>query len=235
MTDRTENGLHTPQHDARQEPQPYINPPQDEDTEGNEFLDQLAGRNVAETAYIDQSDVDPLEQITATDVYQGETDANQELGEGGAESYDLLIEQELREGETDDAMEAIEEGYTYIPPIDPPITTDYDDPESIQVAAGFGLTAEDASDVSGEPSVDQDDVDRYHDRGDDMTAFVRAALRADSSTTHLAERLQIATINGTVIVRGTVDDLDDSDNIVAVISDLEGVEAVSDQTVVAGL
>ncbi|CAA9306446.1 MAG: hypothetical protein AVDCRST_MAG93-4936 [uncultured Chloroflexia bacterium] len=234
MTDRTESGLHTPQHDSRQEPQPYINPPQDEDA-GNEFLDQLAGVNVEGTAYIDQSDVDQLEQVTMTDVYEGETDSNQELAEGGLESYDLLIEQELRDGETDDVMEAIEQGYTYIPPIDPPVTTDYDDPQSIQIAAGFGTTGDEASDVSGDPSVDQDDVDRFHERGDDMTAFVRGALRADSSTTHLADRLQIATINGTVIVRGTVDDLDDTDNIVAVISDLAGVESVRDETIVAGL
>ncbi len=234
MTDRTESGLHTPQHDSRQEPHAYVNPPQDED-EGNEFLDQLSGTNVEGTAYIDQSDLDPLEQVTTTDVYEGDTDANQILGEGNAESYDMLIEQELRDGETDDAMEAIEEGYTYIAPIDPPTVTDYDSPESVQIAAGFGSTATEAGDVDSEPSLDQDDADRYNQRGDDMTAFVRAALRADSSTTHLADRLHIATINGTVIVRGTVDDLDDTDNIVAVISDLEGVEAVRDETVVAGL
>ena len=82
MTDRTESGLHTPQHDSRQEPQPYINPPQDEDSDSNEFLDQLAGANTEGTAYVDQSDIDPLEQVTMTDVYQGDTDANQELGEG---------------------------------------------------------------------------------------------------------------------------------------------------------
>lgn len=235
MTDSQQSGLHTQQHNPVQDPQPDPYPPQDQGDEGNEFLDQLAGRNVAETAYFDQSDVDQLEQVTSTDIYEGETDANQELGEGGAESFDMLIEQELRDGETDDVMEAIQEGFTYIPPIDPPVTTDYDDPESVQVAAGFGLTAEDASGRGGEPSVDLDDVDRYHESDDDMTAFVRAALRADSLTTHLADRLQIATINGTVIVRGTVDDLDDTDNIVAVISDLEGVEAVRDETIVAGL
>lgn len=235
MTDRTDSGLHTPQHDSRQEPQPYTNPPQDEDRDSNEFMDQLAGANVEGTAYIDQSDIERLEQITTTDVYQGETDANQELGEGGVESFDMLIEQEMRAGETGDAMEAIEEGMTYVPPIDPPVTTDYDDPESVQVAAGFGTSARDVSDVSGERSLDQEDVDRFHDRGDDMTAFVRDALRSDSSTTHLAERLQIATIDGTVIVRGMVDDLDDTDNIVAVISDLAGVETVRDETTVAGL
>jgi hypothetical protein len=235
MTDRTESGLHTPQGDPRLEPQPYINPPQDQGDESNEFLDQLAGANTEGTAYIDQSDVDSLEHVTITDRDEYVTDPLQDMGEGGVESYDMLIEQELRDGETGDAMEAIQEGYTYIPPIDPPVTTDLDDPESVQIAAGFGTTARDASDVSGDPSVEQDDAARYHERGDDMTAFVRAALRADSSTTHLADRLRIATIDGTVIVRGTVDDLDDTDNIVAVISDLEGVEAVRDETEVAGL
>lgn len=234
MTDRTESGLHTPQHDLRQEPQPYTNPPQDEDA-GNEFLDQLAGANVEGTAYIDQSDVDQLEQVTMTDVYEGETDVNQDLEEGGAESFDLLVESELRDGETNDVMEAIQEGYTYIPPIDPPITTDYDSLESIQVASGFALTAEGGGDAGTGLSIEQGEQDRFFERGDDMTALVRTALRSDSMTTHLAERLQIATINGTVIVRGIVDDLDDTDNIVAVISELPGVEEVRDETVIAGM
>lgn len=231
MTDHNASGLHTPQHRPEMEPQPDREPEQEDDG-SNELLDQLAGRNTEQTAYIDASNVESLEGITMTDVYEGETDPNQELVEGGAEQFDLLVEQELREGETDDVMEAIEEGLAYVPPIDPPIVPDHDNRESIQVAAGFGLDAADQ-----DTSADRFDTvgDRAFERGDDMTAMVRQALRADSQTTHLADTLVIATVNGAVIVRGVVDDLDDTDSIVAVISELPGVESVRDETTVRGL
>ncbi len=230
MADQDTSGLHTPQQHPEQEPQPYTDAPQDQG-DSNEFLDQLAGRNVAETAYFDAGDVEPLEGVTMTDVYEGETDSNQELEEGGAEQFDLLVERELRAGETDDAIEAIQEGFTYVPPIDPPVvpSTSF---EGVDVAAGFALSADDPD---SEPGLDRNDTDRFFERGDDMTVMVRQALRADALTTHLADRLLIATINGAVIVRGTVDDLEDTDNIVAVISELPGVESVRDETTVVGL
>lgn len=217
---------HTPQHNVSSEPKPDDTPDQDRG-DSTEFLEQLAGTHVDATAYIDADDVEQMQDITMTDVYQGETDRNQERLESG-ENLDLLLEQELREGETDDFMVAIEEGITYVPPIDPPIVNDPDDPESIQVAAGFGLSAEDPDDTSG-------DFDTARTGEDDMTARVRRALLNDSSTTHLAGRLTIVTVHGTVTIRGEVDDLDDTDNIVAVVSDLPDVEAVRDETVVRGL
>lgn len=226
---------HTPQHRPEQEPQPDPTPAQD-DGESTEFLEQLAGVNTDGTAYVDVRNVEPLDDLqtfeegaSPTDLYQGDTDANQIRGEGGAESYDLLVERELRAGETDDVMDAVEEGLTYVPPIDPPTVTDPDDPESIQMAAGFSVSADDESDLDSR-SFDSPGVAE-----DDMSATVRRALRNDSATTHLADRLHITTVNGTVIVRGEVDDLDDTDNIVAVISDMDGVEAVRDETTVRGL
>ncbi len=218
---------HTPQHNASMEPRADPTPDQDQG-ESAEFLEQLAGVNTDGTAYFDAEDVESLEGITMTDVYEGDTDVNQERVEGEAERFDLLVERELREGETDDVMEAVEEGYTYVPPIDPPITINADDPESIEVATGTDLSAR-------EPNFPESGLDTAHMNDDDMTALVRRALRDDSSTSFLADHLHIATVNGTVIVRGQVDDLDDSDNIVAVISDVPGVEEVRDETVVRGL
>src|SRR5919205_1189577 len=157
MTDRELSGLHTPQQRPEQEPRSDPNPPQDRG-ESNEFLDQLAGQNTDQTAYFDDEDIEPLEGITTTDIYEGVTDINQELQEGGAEQLDLLVEQELRAGETDDVMEAIQEGYTYVPPIDPPVTPDADTRESVSVAAGFAFS----TDERYEPdSLDQDDTERW--------------------------------------------------------------------------
>lgn len=236
MAERDEGAIplgHTQQHDASMEPRPDADPDQDRgDT--TEFLQQLAGINVDGTAYVDVRNVEPLasaqtfeEGASPTDLYQGDTDANQIRGEGYSESYDMLVERELRAGETDDVMDAVEEGLTYVPPIDPPIVPDQD-PESVSIANGFAVSADDSSDLEG-------GYDTAHSGGDDMVNVVRQALRNDSLTTTLAHRLHIATINGTVIVRGEVDDLDDTDNIVAVISDLPGVEAVRDETIVRGL
>ena len=225
MTDREPSELHVPQQRPAQEPQPDPAPDQDRG-DSAEFLNLLEGRNTDDTAYFDADDVEPLEGITMTDLYEGETDPNQELLEGGVEQFDLLVERDLRAGETDDVMEAVQEGLTYVPPIDPPIVPDPDNLESVQVAAGFSLSADE--ELGGE-------ADRDFEPGDDMTALVRRTLRADAATSHLADRLAIATINGTVILRGVVDDIEDSDNIVAVISDLPGVQSIRDETEVRGL
>jgi hypothetical protein len=193
-----------------------------------EDIELLSGTNPDQTAYIDVSAVDRLEDITSTDEYQLDTDVLQEREEGDAEDFDTLIELELRDGETGDVMEAVQEGFTYVPPIDPPITTDTDDPEGVEVATGFGLTA-DPDDLS------IDSVESMRTDDDAMTALVRRALRDDSRTQHLASRLYIATVNGSVIVRGEVDDLIDSDSLLEVIGDVPGVEDVRDETTVRGL
>ncbi len=216
---------HTPQHNVSMEPRPDPTPDQDQG-DSTEFLEQLAGTHADATAYIDDEDIEQLQDITMTDVYQGETDVNQERSEA-SESLGMLESLELREGETDDVMVAVEEGLTYVPPIDPPIQIDQDDPESIQVAAGFGLTAD-------EPEI-EGSFESARTTEDDMVARVRRALLNDSMTSHLADRLQIVTVHGTVTLRGMVDDLDDTDNIVAVVSDIPGVEAVRDETTVRGL
>ena len=225
MTDREPSGLHAPQHRPAMEPQPDPAPDQDRG-DSAEFLNLLEGRNTDDTAYFDADDVEPLEGITMTDLYEGETDPNHELLEGGVEQFDLLVERDLRAGETDDVMEAVQEGLTSVAPIDPPIVPDPDNLESVQIAAGFSLSADE--EIGGE-------ADRDFEPGDDMTALVRRALRADAATSHLADRLAIATINGAVIVRGVVDDLEDTDNIVAIISDLPGVQSIRDETEVRGL
>jgi hypothetical protein len=216
-----------PQHNPEWEPRPDPTPAQDEG-ESTEFLKQLAGIDPDQRAYIDAGDIEPLEGITSTDEYQADTDINQETVDGDEEVFDTLVQQELRLGETDDAMEAVQEGYTYIPPIDPPIDIDHTDPEDVMVAAG-------TNSVAHTPDVPAGSFDPARTAEDDMTARVRHALRANSVTQHLANRLRIATIDGVVIVRGVVDDLVDSDNLIEVIGEVPGVEEVRDETVVHGL
>ena len=119
---------------------------------------------------------------------------------------------ERRSGETTDPLIAIEEGETWVPPTDPPIVPS-DDPEGIAVP-GSGDTDEAESDIN---------------------ARVREALRADAATSGLADRLEIAVLGSTAIIRGQVDGIEDSDAILEVAGSVDGIDEVRDETEIAGL
>jgi hypothetical protein len=63
----------------------------------------------------------------------------------------------------------------------------------------------------------------------------REALRADSSTSRLADTLVIGVVGSTAVIRGVVDDLDDGDSIVDVVGRVDGIDEVRDETVFEGL
>lgn len=195
---------------------------------------ELEGRRTSDqggTAYFDQSEIDGLGELTATDV---QDEADLEGGEdddlpGDNESLEMLTEQELRDGETDDPLEAIQEGFTYVPPIDPPtVPTETGMDGDAMMANGYSVSALD------EP-YDEDHHQVFMPGDDEMTARIREALRADSSTTEYASRLAIETRRGIVTIRGQVDDLIDSDNIIAVAEYVEGVSEVVDELEVRGM
>jgi len=143
-------------------------------------------------------------------------------------SLEGLAADELRPGETDDPDVATEEGLAWVPPTDPPVIADREEADGIVVAAGLGSSALD------EP---YDDDHRSGDLSDesDLTARVREALRADAATSGYADRILVATIGRTAILRGVVDDLDDGDDLVAVVERVRGIDSVVDETEVAGL
>ncbi|KPL81434.1 hypothetical protein [Herpetosiphon geysericola] len=92
-------------------------------------LRELAGYRNEESDVLgvfNADEVENLQDFTITDIEQGETEAYSDLDEP-LESYDELTGENLREGETDDPMEAIQEGLSYVPPVDDPL--DFDDAE----------------------------------------------------------------------------------------------------------
>jgi hypothetical protein len=204
-----------------------LNPP---DVPTEEKIRQLEGERPVEdqAAYIDISDTDDLGTITPTEIYEGELAAgvNDDLP-NDPEQIELLTELEMREGETDDPMEAIEEGFTYVPPTDPP-TVPSDNYDGAEVASGFGGS-------SLEEPYDANHHDEFAPDDDEMTTRVREALLADSSTTAYAHRIAIAVRNNIVTIRGVVDDLTDAENLQAVAGYVAGVEDVVDETTVRGL
>ena len=117
----------------------------------------------------------------------------------------------LRSGETDDPLVAIEEGQSYVPPFDPPFVPSDD---------AQGIDSPDGPDIGAES---------------DINARIRDELRADAATTELADRLEIAVIGSTAIIRGTVDGIEDTDAIVEVVSRVDGIDEVRDETEVPGL
>jgi osmotically-inducible protein OsmY len=63
----------------------------------------------------------------------------------------------------------------------------------------------------------------------ELETRVREALRSDASTSRYAERLYIGNNDGQVIVRGTVEEPQDTGSVAAVISNVDGVTDVVDE------
>jgi len=151
----------------------------------------------------------PIDQdaVVSPDEIEGEREPTLSEQEWG-----VPVNPDLRSGETDDPIVAIEEGQTYVPPTDPPFTPAPDDPEGIDAPARGELDAE-----------------------SDLNARIRDELRADAATTALADRLEIAVVGSTVVIRGQVDGIEDTDAIADVVSRVSEIDEIRDETEVVGL
>ena len=155
-----------------------------------------------------QGDALPADQDAVLDPDEIEEPREATLSE---QEWGVVEDPDLRSGETTDPLVAIEEGQVWVPPSDPPIVPT-DDLEGVDSPGGAGIDAE-----------------------SDINAQIREELRADAATTALADRLEIAVIGSTAIIRGQVDGIEDGDSIVEVASRVEGIEDVRDETEVPGL
>lgn len=224
MTERSRDQQSQPSRDP--ETNVPLNPP-DVPLEKKGY--ELAGQREPDdqSAVLDISEVDNLGEFTSMAKYEGEIEAGVDDNlPGDVDDLDLLTELELRDGETDDPMEAVEEGLTYVPPIDPP-TRPGGGLENAEIASGLSLSSLD------EP-YDEDHHDSFLNADDEVSARVREAIRADSSTTKYADQIRIETDGGVVTLRGVVDDLLDSDNLLGVAGYVEGVEEVVDELRIRG-
>ena len=160
------------------------------------------------------------------------------------ETYDLLISPEQREkaeaedtnieaelaaeevfktkqsdGHTHNPRLAWQQGLTYTPPTDPPILPSEEDPQGVEVAAGFAPSMEDSNpDVERLPdTVDNNDLDLLED--------IYLVLRNNSETGHLTN-IKIQVDRGVVNLLGTVTSEDDIPIVFDLVSDLDGVVEV---------
>ena len=204
--------------------------PDDRPNIGSEPLEEelraLAGEEPADEqdGALDPDEIESREELTMTELDRLETRSSDPAD---LVSVDGLAAEGLRDGETDDPEVAAQEGLTWVPPTDPPFVVS-DDPNGIEVAAGLGSSALD------DP---YDDDHRAEDLSaeSELNARIREAIRADAATSGYAERIVIGTIGSTAILRGVIDDLNDADDLVAVVERVKGIDEVRDETEVAGL
>ncbi len=122
---------------------------------------------------------------------------------------------------TTDVMLAVEEGLTYIPPIDPVVLPDDAASEGLEVVGGFATD-------SLEGPLDQDQVPARMRRNDEeLVEAVTRALRADGYTTDLAIDVEVE--DGVVYLRGQVGSLEDIEQAEDVAGRVPGVEDVEEE------
>jgi hypothetical protein len=182
---------------------------------------------IDQDALLDTDELEHQREPTRTELDAGYTIPDLAYAGGEAALLDGLDLDDLREGETDDPGVASQEGLTYVPPIDPPMVADAEAEDGIVPAAGMAVSA------------DSDPYDDSH-RGTDLdpesepNVRIREALRADSQTSVLEDRLIIGTRGSVAVIRGIIDDVDDSDAIIEVVSRVVGISDVVDETELAG-
>ena len=137
-----------------------------------------------------------------------------------------LIE-EPGEGETDDPMVATEEGVPYLPPTDR-VLSEVRRSEASADAAGSAADDEEEleldSDSGQEPDMPRDEA---------LQAAALEALRRSDVTA--GDRIQVDAAGSTIWVRGSVESIDVSDQILGILGDLPGVDEVVDELEVAGI
>jgi hypothetical protein len=139
------------------------------------------------------------------------------------DSGDLV--EEPATGETDDYLVAQQEGVPWVPPMERVITEEGGAAE----VAGTDPTA--AGELERTDMVQPDDL--LPARDDELLADVIEALRV--SDVVAGDRIRLA-VNGTqVIVRGQVESIDVSDEVLAIVGDVPGVTDVVDELEVAGV
>ena len=194
------------------------------------LADEIAALQ-GDEAFIDQDGIlDPSQMEerrtpTRTELDQADPSPDPTIAHGQAAELDGLAAGGLRVGETDDPEVAAEEGLAWVPPMDPPVVPDQEDPEGLAVGAGRGV------DALADP-YDQDHRGSSGDEGGELELRVREALRADAATSTM-DGIEVRLDGDRATVHGVVQTVDDADRIVEVIERVAGITSVTDATVLA--
>ncbi len=120
------------------------------------------------------------------------------------------------EGHTYNPQQAADQGLSYTPPTDPPTVPSKDDPQGVEIAAGFAPSMEHAE-------IDVEDLPTHLDDSDlEIRDDVLEALRYNSETADLTG-IAVAVREGIVYLVGIVPTEDDIAQVYNIVGDLEGV------------
>jgi hypothetical protein len=157
---------------------------------------------VDNTAMVDQENYEGL--------IDEDTDWEEDLATGA------LIDTQHGQGHTYNPTEAWDQGLTYTPPDDPPVLPG-DNPQGVEIAAGFAPSMAQSNPDEEElpPGVDNND--------DDLAEDIYVTLRNTSETSTLADAIIIAVEDGLVTLTGTVETEADIALVYEVVSAVEGV------------
>jgi hypothetical protein len=137
---------------------------------------------------------------------------------------DLLVDSDEPDFQDDvgttDVELAVEEGLTYIPPMDPVVMPD-DSDDGLEVVGGF------ASDSLESPLTQDQGPARLRRNDVDLVEAVTRALRADGYTTDL--NIEVEVEDGVVYLRGQVTSLEDIEQAEEVAGRVPGVEDVEEE------
>ncbi len=142
-----------------------------------------------------------------------------------ARDADDLYDTAHTDGSTTNPYLAQQQGLVYDPPSDPPVLPS-DDPEGIEIAAGFASSME-------ETNPDVEDLPRRVDNQDlDLEEDIYTVLHNNSETGHL-HHVKAVVRNGIVHLYGTVFSNEDIAIVEYMVRDLEGVADVRNELSVA--
>jgi hypothetical protein len=126
---------------------------------------------------------------------------------------------------TTDSQLAVEGVEPYFPPVDPVVRLS-DDPEGLEVVGGFAESAFDEVEAEVTTGV-------YPDPDEDLADAVRRQLEEDSATADLASRIRVTVRSRIVTLRGSVETIEDADEVEAVAGRVPGVAEVREELHVA--
>jgi hypothetical protein len=194
----------------------------------------MAGSQLDDANNITEGERLGLEDTTILDEFEEEEISLEALEERLAEEEreaefdeDGPVDTQHGDGTAYYPLKAQQQGLVYVPPDDPPILPS-DDPQGIEIAAGFAKESQ-FEDPRGEY------VPERLAGGDwDLQARIEAVLHKSSMTNQMTDvRVQVE--DGVAYLSGKVETLDDIDVVCSVVQQIEGVVDVEEELIVTSL
>lgn len=175
---------------------------------------------IENTSVIDEFDEEEI-SLEALEERLAEEERDAEFDEDGP------VDTQHGDGTAYYPLKAQQQGLVYVPPDDPPILPS-DDPQGIEIAAGFAKESQ-FEDPRGE------DVPERLAGGDwDLQARIESVLHKSSLTNQMTE-VWVEVEDGIVYLSGKVETLDDIDVVCSVVQQIDGVVDVEEELIVTSL